>query len=176
MQKEWPVRKNIRLKEYDYSRDGYYFITICTHERKNTLALIRRDDPSGRPIIELTELGKICLNTLNEIENKHNISIPKYIIMPDHIHIIITILNENAQNTERTTARVVPTIGAIIGGYKSMISNAWLKKCKECDIYMGEIWQSRFHDHIIRDESEYRRIWQYIDENPARWSEDGYYV
>jgi len=172
MSKMLPSRKNMRLESYDYSSSGYYFITICTSNHKNTLAKIRRGDPCGRPNIYLSELGKICENTVATIKTMYNISVLNYVIMPNHIHLIISI----DSNCERTTARVAPTIGLIIGSYKSIISHFWLAKCKEYNIHMGQIWQRGYHDHIIRNNSDYRRIWQYIDENPLKWTEDCYYT
>ena len=186
MQKELPVRKKIRLEGYDYSSNGAYFITICSKNQQNIFTLCR-GDPCGRPCshnqngFELNELGEICKNIIYEIEKKYNITIQKYIIMPNHIHMIILISPDTSRaspdtsraspDTSRATARVAPTIGRIIGGYKSIISNAWLKKCKENNVYMGQIWQSRFYDRIIRNETEYKHIWRYIEENPEKWEE-----
>ena len=91
--------------------------------------------------------------------------------MPNHIHMIIAIDG----GSERATARVAPTVGSIVGGYKSIISNAWLVKCKENDVFMGHVWQRSYHDHIIRGEEEYQKIRHYINENPAIWTNDLYY-
>ena len=84
-----PQRKNIRLKEYDHSQNGYYFITICIENCECGLSVIRRGDPRGRPEMTLAQLGEIWRKTFNTIENTYIIKIYKYVIMPDHIHFII---------------------------------------------------------------------------------------
>ena len=166
-----PERKKTRLDEYDYSTAGAYFVTICTHNRIRILSNIRRGDPCGRPIVELSQLGKIADNAIPDIENKYDISIEKHVIMPNHIHMIVFIKDREM----RATARVAPTLGNIIGGYKSLITNKWLNICKQHNITMGQIWQRGFYDHIIRTEQDYAQIWQYIDENPVKWESDEYY-
>lgn len=165
-------RKPNRLPMFDYSQNGAYFITICTKNRKNILSDIRRGDPRGRPNLELTPIGQIADNTIEYIENKYDISIDKYVIMPNHIHMILLI----DRDEKRATARVAHTVGNIIGGYKSLVSNQWLTKCKQRNLHMGTIWQRSFHDHVIRNELDYRCIWQYIDTNPVKWELDCYYT
>jgi len=172
-------RRSIRLKDYDYSSDGAYFITICTENRECILSSIRRGDPCGRPKIELTELGRICHNMFFGISVRYNIIIPKYVIMPNHIHFLLTISNEDSGITSnddgiRATARVAPTVGLIVGGYRSIIANIWLKKCKEKNVSMGEIWQRNYHEHIIRDKYDYEAKWNYMDANPENWETDEY--
>jgi len=162
-----PVRKNIRLKDYDYSQNGVYFITICIENRECGLSIIRRGDPCGRPEMTLTQLGEICKKTFNTIENTYIIKIDKYVIMPDHIHFIIF------QTGDREGRHYGN--GSIVGGYKSLVANEWLKICKSNNIFMGKLWQSNYHDHIIRDEEDYKTKWQYIDENPAKWADDEHY-
>lgn len=66
-------------------------------------------------------------------------------------------------------------MGAIIGAYKSIVANEWLKICKRNKQTMGKLWQRGYYDHIIRNEQEYQKIWQYIDENPIKYEEDEYY-
>ena len=158
------ARKNTRLKEFDYSQNGAYFITICSNEKRCTLT--SGGDPCGRPNFILSKLGEICERTFNIIEEKYNeISVNKYIIMPNHIHFILIISNQN----------MIP-IGKIIGAYKSLVSNAWLKICKQNNEIMGQIWQRNYYDHIIRDDIDYKTKWKYIDTNPIRWREDEYYT
>jgi len=90
----------------------------------------------------------------------------KYIIMPNHLHMIIIIKNEiggYANGTMRTSCPT--TVPNLLRSFKTMVS-------KEIGF---SLWQSRYHDHIIRNEADYLRIWQYIDENPIKWAEDEYY-
>lgn len=165
-----PKRKSIRLKGYDYGSEGAYFVTICTHDKKCTLSRIRRDDPCGRPRIELTELGKVADEAVSTIENKYKVTISDCSIMPNHIHLIIFIPKG------RTRASPVPTLSKIVGSYKSIIAVDYLSLCKSRGIVMGSLWQNKFYDHIIRDEDDYLTKAQYIENNPAKWIEDKYYI
>ena len=151
--KELPVRKKIRLVNYDYSNTGYYFITICIKDKHELLGSIA-NHPHG--LIQLSEYGCITESTIHEIpEHYHGIFIDQYVIMPNHIHMIL-ILNRGES--------IPPTVSTIIQQLKRQIS----KK-------IGfSLWQKSYHDHIIRDEPEYLRICQYIDENPAQWAQDEY--
>lgn len=159
-------RKQLRLKGWDYSNNGVYFITICTYEKKMMLSKIyRRGDPCGRPIIEYSVLGKIADNTIKVIEDKFNVKINKYVIMPNHIHMIIIVDVDN-----RTTARVVPTnISNIVSAYKSIVANEYIKECNKRNVNMGKLWQRSYYDHIIRNEQDYQDAWNYIECNPVKW-------
>lgn len=129
------ARQKNSLPFYDYSQNGAYFVTIYTRNKQKILSDIRRDNPCGCPKVILSPLGEIAENAIRIIEQKYNIKIDKYVIMPNHIHMILTI-----ENSIRTAARAVLTISQIIGGYKSIIANDWLKICKQNNIYMGSIW------------------------------------
>ena len=164
--KELPIRKQIRLRNYDYSQSGCYFVTICVKDKHELLGTLVGATVPGRPHcvldypqIELTELG-YSVNSAITYYNANSIAIiDKYAIMPNHIHMIIVI---------RPTAgdRGRSPLQEIVRNLKSYVTKA-----------AGfSPWQRSFHDHIIRNDEEYLRIWQYIDENPARWSEDIYYV
>jgi len=135
-----------------------------------SLCDICRGDPCGRPIIRYTQLGQIALETISDIEKKMDIRIDKYVIMPNHIHMIIFIEKDPLE--KQITAGITPTIGKIIGGYKSVVAKRWLDVCKKSNVRMGEIWQRSYYDHIIRNEYDYRDIWNYIDVNPDNWTND----
>ena len=160
-------RKSLRLKGYDYANGGLYFITICTFEKKYILSAIvdRRDSPCGCPQVRLTTLGKICRKNIRNIEKAFNVKITDYIIMPNHIHLIVELENYDA----RTGASPVPTVSAIIGAYKSLVYNEWLDICKKNNRIVGKIWERSFYDHIIRDDEDLFFRKRYIEENPLRW-------
>ena len=166
---ESPERKLNRLKNYDYSRNGLYFITICTKDRIHCFSEII-EEPSCvgadiiRPKTVLTNIGKILEDSINDIKNHYdNISVVKYCIMPDHVHLIISIMNDIfAANGGRMIS--APTVSTIIGSLKRFVS-------KETGI---SIWQKSFHDHIIRNEKEFLEICDYIDNNPINWVNDIY--
>lgn len=143
-------RKNIRLKDYDYSKEGMYFITICTKNRAEILGKIKNIN-----LIELTREGRIVQMYLEEIENIfENIVVDEYVIMPNHIHMIITIVRKGNSN-----------ISKIMQQYKGYVS----KKIGY------SIWQKLFYEHIIRNEKEYYRVKKYIQSNIINWEKDKYY-
>lgn len=160
-----PQRKQIRLKNYDYSSNGACHIIICTHRKQKLFWKSCRVDPCGQPQIELTELGKIAEKTFSEICEKYKISVDKYVIMPNHVHLLVSMYG----NDIRLTARVNPTIPRLVGAYKSIVSNTYLKICKERNVEMGRIWQVSYFDHVIRGPQDYEETWRYIDENPLKY-------
>jgi len=164
MQRELPTRKNIRLNNYDYSSAGYYFITVCVKDKHVVLGKVVGDAVHSVPKVDLSEYGNIVQQIL-ENGGAPCIKLEKYIIMPNHIHMILIV-----SHVEKWDA--VDSVP-----YKSLIPTfvRALKTMASKQIGFS-IWQRSYHDHIIRDEDEYRRIWQYIDENPARWTEDGYFI
>ena len=160
---DFPKRKNNRLKEYDYSQNGAYFITICSKDKVCVFSQITVGTSNARPYeVALTSIGTIIDNAINEIPKHYNsVFIDKYIIMPNHIHMIIRIQNDNGR------PMVVPTVSRIIQQMKGYVTKQIGKP----------IWQNKFYDHIIRDEYDYTTRCQYIDNNPENWllKKDEYY-
>ena len=158
-----PDRKWTRLPQFDYAANGVYFITICTRKREKLLSSIvgRGLDPSLRAELTLTPYGVIAEKNLLEIpEHFQDVQILNYVFMPDHLHILFAL---GCQETAKEGSRPLPTVPTIIGQYKAGVS----RKCKR------PIWQSYYHDHIIRNRSDFEEIWQYIDNNPLQWVLDG---
>lgn len=184
MANDFLQRKNRRLPGYDYSQDGYYFITICTHNRQPVFGKIvdRR--------MALNEYGKIVHNEWVRSANlRKEIKIDKFVIMPNHFHAILGIDHSSVESYGHTTGASTSgsgtrtyihtslqspsrTLGAIIRGFKASVTT---KINTFRNTPQNPIWQSGFHDHIIRNETEYRKIWEYIDTNPLKWQEDCYY-
>ena len=158
---ELPKRKPTRLKGYDYSASGAYFITICTQDRKELLSeIIVGDDAYIVSQNNLSKIGLVCDKYINNINNKYeNVTVDKYVIMPNHIHLIIFL-----HGTMRASS---PTnnIETIIRSFKTMVT-------KEIGT---SIWQRSYHDHIIRGDKDYQKIWEYIDTNVIRWKKDCFY-
>ncbi len=150
MKDSLPARKVIRLNDCYYTKKGMYFITICTKNRIEILGQIRHND------IKLTKEGEITKEFTQEIEKTFdNILINEYIIMPNHVHMIIEI-KEEKENV---------SIVKIIKKYKATISQR-----------LGySIWQKSYYDHIIRDEKEYYIIKKYIQDNIINWGKDKYF-
>lgn len=160
-------RKNMRLQNYDYSQNGAYFITVCAKDRREMLwkpdvgANSVRPQNSFNNRYALSEYGLIVNKSIIDIPKHYQSAlIDKYVIMPNHIHLIIVL-----QYDENGRTMFAPTISRIIKHLKENIT-------KQIGI---SLWQKSFYDHIIRNEQEYQTIWQYIDENPLKWQEDEYY-
>jgi REP element-mobilizing transposase RayT len=177
--KELPVRKHPRLKNYDYSSNGAYFITFCVKDGYEMLGQIVGRGIPDAPCVELTEYGKNVDEAIKFLNNKNqNVDIEKYVIMPNHVHIIILIQNEaNAMvnsggvmvNKGGASGKPRPT-NALIPKHISSIKRFTNKQAG------FDMWQDSYHDHIIRDEADYQIRWWYIDNNPVKWAEDEYFV
>ena len=155
-----PNRKPTRLKNYDYSNEGAYFITICTYKKQKLLCDIVGEGLCALPSIKLTTIGEIVKQSIEYIDsNYEGVLVDKYIIMPNHIHLIIN---------NQTGGHGDPPLQVydIIGRFKSFTDNK----------YGDTLWQRSFHDHIIRGEKDYLKIWNYIDTNPQKWKEDCFYT
>lgn len=145
-----PDRKKNRLENYDYSQNGAYFITICTRDRKKILSQIVGADTIRPYEIILSQYGKIVDKAINNIANIYeNIPVDKYVIMPDHVHMILRITNNGGRMVSAPT---------VIAGMKRYVS-------KKCGV---SIWQKSYYDHIIRNQKDYNEIWEYIEHNPEK--------
>ena len=157
---ELSIRKPTRLKGYDYSSPGAYFITICTKDRKELLGKIVGDDALIVPKNILSEIGKVCDKYINNINSAYeNISVDKYVIMPNHIHLLVVI-----NGTMRASS---PT-----SGIETVVRTLTTTVTKEIGY---SVWQRSYHDHIIRSEEDHKKIWEYIDTNVLKWKEDCFY-
>ena len=157
-----PQRKPNRLRNFDYSLPGAYFITICTADRKklfwdNSCLL-----PAVSEDIPLSPWGQVVASAiLNIPEHYPAVSLDRYVVMPNHVHLLLQIHTD-------ANGRVIPTppISKIIQQLKGY-----------CTKQIGvPIWQKLFHDHVIRGEKDYAMIWEYIENNPHRWLEDCFYT
>jgi len=144
-------RKSPRIPHFDYSQNHYYFITICTHNRKCIF---------GKPDA-LNQIGLIVKKHIQNIPGYYqNVFIDKYVVMPNHIHLILIL-----ENGEKN-----PDVPLIIGQFKRGVT----KEIRSIFVEM-EVWQRSFHDHVIRNQAGYEKIWTYIENNPLKWEEDCFY-
>jgi len=161
-----------RAPWWDYGQDAAYFVTICTGDRKHFFGDVVNGD------MKLSHVGIIADILWHEIKNHaKNIELREYVVMANHVHGIL-VLNGNAvsvQSIHQTPAQSrfqnqgKNTLSSIIGSYKSAVTRHAHRLGYEF------AWQVNFHDHIIRNESEYQRIAEYIKANPAKWNEDKFY-
>jgi len=158
----YPKRKSNRLPQYDYSQPNMYFITICTHEHKklfwqNVGATIGRP-----PCVELSEYGKVVQAAIEEIPQHYPaFRLEHYVVMPNHVHLLLQIV-PGADGRPM----VAPTISTVVAQFKGTVSKQ-----------LGSaIWQKSFHDRVVRNETEYQKIWEYIEYNPHYWTQDCFYI
>ncbi len=159
-----PKRKPTRLKNFDYSSQGAYFVTICTHNRKNILSDIVGGGAHDAPKTVLSDTGKIAQKYILSTNNIPEITVEKYVIMPNHIHLILAVNNING------TSRAPSPTNSIISHAVSTLKRFVNKEVGQ------NIFQRSFHDHIIRDQNDYLKIWEYIENNPQKWKEDCFYT
>ncbi len=154
-----PKRKHPRLKGYDYSQNGCYFVTVCVKNKENLFGRVNVGrDAFIPPTVELSEIGKVAekyINNINFVYN--NVSVENYVIMPNHIHFLLLFYDEANTNGGMRASR--PTLFTVIRSFKTMIT-------KEIGY---SIWQSSYYDRVIENENGYLDAWRYIDENPIKW-------
>ena len=171
-----PSRRSIRLKNYDYSTPGAYFVTVCTREKRCILSRVVK--PSGdaveeqlaAPAVVLTKAGRIVDEQIRLLPERFpSLSVDRFVVMPNHIHLLLTISAHAGGASSAPTAenRRRPDITHVVQVLKSQSSRL-----------SGDapLWQRSFYDHVVRSEAEYREIAEYIAVNPARWAEDRFYV
>ena len=157
---ELQKRKSNRLQNFDYSTNGAYFITICTYNKECILSNIVGEGLCALPKINLNPIGEEIEKSINYINDYYdNIKIVKHIIMPNHIHLLIEINNQTGGHGD-------PPLQSIIGQLKSYTTNKYGK----------QLWQRSYYDHIIRNEEDYLNVWEYINNNAKKWTEDKYYI
>ena len=171
-----PKRKQIRIKDYDYSTPGAYFITVCTANREKIFWSDRRGElcspayniqtgDQRSPLrIELSDVGKIVDAEIQKINTVYDaVRVDKYCIMPDHIHMILVIDTDENGRTCRGELRspaCAPTISRVIKQFKGSITKQ-----------IGRpVWQKSFYDHGIRNQQDYDEIWEYIENNPLKYT------
>ena len=175
---EEPVkRKQNRLSGYDYSRNGVYFLTICAKDREPIFGQLQMqqqsvgggalDAPQAEGQVVLSSNGRAIQNWISDCDKKYgDLRVLKYVIMPNHIHLLLYLENGPSRAPAPTPGRCNERIPRLVSGMKRMTN----KVCG-CDL-----WQRGYHDHIVRNDADYLRIWQYIETNPAKWAEDKYYI
>lgn len=160
---ELPARKKLRLREYDYSQNGAYFVTICTKHREHILSRIEPcvgPDALIGPLVRLTTVGEIVEKYIKSTETAYpSVRIEHYVIMPNHVHLLVRLTGKGPMGASG------PTLFRIVKAVKGLSTRAAKR----------EIWQDNYYEHIIRDENDFLACWQYIENNPAQWAEDEYY-
>ncbi len=150
-----PKRKQLRIKDFDYSDAGAYFVTICTSDRRKVFWSDCRGELCSPENLPLSETGLIVNKEISKLEFIYNnVNVDKYCIMPDHIHLILRIESEENGRTQ-----FAPTLSRIIKQFKGAITKQIGKS----------VWQRSFYDHKIRNHEDYLEIWEYIENNPCKY-------
>ena len=161
MENQLQKRKRVRLKDYDYSTEGLYFVTFCTKGKKKILSKILED--TGCVII--SDVGEIVKEQLLDVCNRYDcVKVVSFVIMPNHVHALVSI-EETAGASPR------PTIMDVVCVVKSLSTRLYRKKG-----YKDNIFQTSFYEHIVRNEKECLELMKYIEENPLKWNLDELYV
>lgn len=159
-------RKSNRLEGYDYGRPGYYFITVCIKDRWPILCRGAQCAPASN-VFPLSHIGEVVSHKIEQITIHYpDIWVDKYVVMPNHVHMILVLKPPASRGRTLCAPTPAAAVPKVIKAWKEAITKS-----------LGyPIWQKSYHDHIIRNEADYRRIWHYIDTNPARWLEDCFYI
>ena len=144
-----PSRKQNRLSGYNYAENGAYFITICTKDKEKLLGSVSEGTTFLSASVQLSPLGRLAEKYLLKIAQ-----LDHYVIMPNHVHLILLLEQSSV------------SVPQIIRSWKTLVS-------KEAGF---SPWQRSYYDHIIRNQRDYDRIRRYMEENPARWASDDYYI
>ncbi len=183
--KELPQRKSIRLKGYDYSQAGLYFITICVQDRECLFGNI------ANGIMKWNDAGKMIMKWYYELENKFpDIKCGEHIVMPNHFHCIIhnignvgadlRVCPNNAQSLR--IGQSPPISGEHVGShlhrvvqwFKTMTTYEYIRNVNMNNWrrFDGKLWQRNYWEHIIRNEKSHQTISKYIVNNPVKWNAD----
>ena len=158
-------RKTVRIPDYDYSANGCYFITVCTHARAHVFGEIVGATLCGRP----GDPHKMVEAWMQELERKFpDVRLGPHVVMPNHVHYIL----------EKTDCRAGDHTGSplrdVVGWFKTMTTNDYIRRVKNGELapFAGRLWQRNYYEHVIRNEEDYLQTAAYIENNPARWEED----
>ena len=158
---ELSKRKRNRIPRYDYSIPGEYFVTICTANRRKMFRNVVGAS-IARPNCEyLNNAGRIVERLIKESPERYPaVRIDNYAVMPNHVHMLMRIsCDENGR------PMVAPTISTVVQQFKG----------RAAKLIDSGLWQKSFYDHVVRDDADYKKIWEYIESNPSKWLEDELY-
>jgi len=176
-------RRSIRLKNYDYSQAGLYFVTICTQNRLCLFGNI------GDGEMNLNDAGKMVRTIWDQIPAHYcGVEIDQFVVMPNHIHGIIAIVGAGpracpvgGQPGDGQPRGVAPTgfsLPNVVHRFKTMTTKKYTDGVKHNDWqpFPAKLWQRNYYEHVVRNEEDYLKIADYIQTNPKRWQEDTYHV
>jgi len=154
---EYRTRKSTRLPGFDYNSPGVYYLTVCVKNRARLLSRIVLSKAGGS--VQLLPYGQIADRIIRQMDAYYSyLTVDKYVIMPDHIHFLITITDLASANV-KSNDPANTIIARFIGTFKRFCNKEYGKN----------IWQDGSNDHLIRNQQDYNEKWIYIDNNPIKW-------
>lgn len=159
------ITSRLRLRDYDYSQSGTYFVTICTAHRACLFGEVRDGE------VELSHAGLVIESWLLSIPAQfRGVAVDSHVVMPNHVHAVIMLGAED----DFADDGPLPSVGDIVGWFKSMSTRDYILGVSMgfWPRFSGRLWQQRFYDHIIRSDTSLDRITTYIEGNPAQWEQD----
>ena len=164
----------MRLRDYDYAQPGAYFVTICTHRRRDLFGEVL----DGK--MRLNDAGRMIERWWSELANKFpSVELDENVVMPDHLHGIVSIVGADLGVRPRVceAARGAHTgapLPRIVQWFKTMTTNAYIRGVNErrWAHFHRRFWQRNYYEHVIRNEDDLGHIRRYVVDNPARWPED----
>ncbi|NIN69935.1 MAG: transposase [Anaerolineae bacterium] len=159
-------RRIVRLKGYDYSRPGAYYVTVCTHLRSCLLGEVAEDE------MRLNDYGHIVRTCWSDLPSHHaHLRLDAFVIMPNHIHGVFVLVEDQGSNGTTVGAKR-HGLPEIVRAFKTFSS----RRINERRGTPGtRVWQRSYYERVVRSEHELNRIRQYIVDNPSRWSDDQYH-
>ena len=154
----FPERKLPRKTDFCYSARETYFLTICAKDKQEIFSKIIPGEGFDPPIVELSPIGRIVEKNILTIPNIKGVIVEKYVIMPDHIHLLVFI-NSNIDDNAHHKSTPTDIVPRIIASLKRFVN-------KEVGY---NVFQNSYFDHIIRSNEDYDRHWNYIEHNPLSW-------
>jgi putative transposase len=164
-------RRSIRIQGFDYAQPGSYFITICAWDKKLIFGKITNGE------VTLSHLGEIARKELEKLPHRFtNINLDCFVVMPNHIHILITISNDGGitgsdlPGVQEAFKKPVPgSVPTIVRAYKAAVTQR-VSALRNAPVSI--VWHRNYYEHVVRNEGERERIFLYINSNPAQWDSD----
>ncbi len=173
---QYPQRRSIRLKGYDYSSAGAYFVTIATHQRRRTLSRIVNSSVELRALGEIVKAEWLLVPSIRPFAS---VSEEFLVIMPDHIHAVIWLepsriiasrLQTNAHKNDRTSGYHPMSLASVVAGFKSRVTVRWRQLAGDKS---ATVWQRNYYETVIRNAGHLIAVQKYIMDNPSRWANRG---
>ena len=172
-------RRSIRLQGYDYTQSGAYFLTVVVQDRLCLFGDVVDQE------MRTNEAGEMVRRVWERLSGRFPcIQLDAFVVMPNHVHGILLIdqpvgaplvgAHRGAISPTRATTGVAPTLGAVVGAYKSLTTRAYIEgvNAGAWPSFRKRLWQRNYYEHVVRNDASLAELRQYILDNPARWAFD----